>query len=186
VRSPYGIPRNPFGPAFIGGGSSSGSAVAVAAGAGRLRPRHRHGGLGPHPGKLQQHRRAEAHLTGEALNPRLVALGARFRGATKTAPVYRCFALPDGRRPGPVRVGEGGGAIELEIWDVPSESIGALLASIAPPLGLGTIELADGAMVTGVICEGHAVAGATDITRYGGWRAWRRACETAPERLPTP
>jgi allophanate hydrolase len=32
VRSPYGVPRNPFDPAFIPGGSSSGSAVAVAAG----------------------------------------------------------------------------------------------------------------------------------------------------------
>ena len=32
VRSPYGIPRNPFDPALIPGGSSPGSAVAVAAG----------------------------------------------------------------------------------------------------------------------------------------------------------
>jgi allophanate hydrolase len=32
TRSPYGVPRNPFDPAFIPGGSSSGSAVAVAAG----------------------------------------------------------------------------------------------------------------------------------------------------------
>jgi allophanate hydrolase len=32
VRSPYGVPRNPFDPAYIPGGSSSGSAVAVAAG----------------------------------------------------------------------------------------------------------------------------------------------------------
>jgi allophanate hydrolase len=30
VRSPYGVPRNPFHPAYIPGGSSSGSAVAVA------------------------------------------------------------------------------------------------------------------------------------------------------------
>ncbi len=32
VRSPYGVPANPFGSAYIPGGSSSGSAVAVAAG----------------------------------------------------------------------------------------------------------------------------------------------------------
>ena len=32
VRSPYGIPGNPFDPRFIAGGSSSGSAVAVAIG----------------------------------------------------------------------------------------------------------------------------------------------------------
>ena len=32
VRSPYGVPRNPFDARFIPGGSSSGSAVAVAAG----------------------------------------------------------------------------------------------------------------------------------------------------------
>jgi allophanate hydrolase len=32
TRSPYGVPPNPFDPAFIPGGSSSGSAVAVAAG----------------------------------------------------------------------------------------------------------------------------------------------------------
>ena len=31
-RSPYGVPRNPFDPRFIPGGSSAGSAVAVAAG----------------------------------------------------------------------------------------------------------------------------------------------------------
>ncbi len=32
TRSPYGVPRNPFDPSFIPGGSSSGSAVAVASG----------------------------------------------------------------------------------------------------------------------------------------------------------
>src|SRR5204863_3267157 len=32
TRSPYGVPRNPFDPRYIAGGSSSGSGVAVAAG----------------------------------------------------------------------------------------------------------------------------------------------------------
>ena len=34
VRSPYGVPRNAFDPAYVPGGSSSGSAVAVARGTG--------------------------------------------------------------------------------------------------------------------------------------------------------
>jgi len=37
TRSPYGVPRNPFDPRYIPGGSSSGSAVAVAAGLVSLR-----------------------------------------------------------------------------------------------------------------------------------------------------
>ena len=32
TRSPYGVPRNPFNPSYVPGGSSSGSAVAVASG----------------------------------------------------------------------------------------------------------------------------------------------------------
>src|SRR5919112_1876038 len=32
VRSPYGVPRNPFDERYVPGGSSSGSGVAVAAG----------------------------------------------------------------------------------------------------------------------------------------------------------
>ncbi len=32
VRSPYGVPRNPFDPLYVPGGSSSGSAVAVSSG----------------------------------------------------------------------------------------------------------------------------------------------------------
>ena len=72
-----------------------------------------------------------------------------------------------------------GAAIEAEIWDFPVAAIGAFLAGIAPPLGLGTIRLQDdgagddGATVTGFLCEAHAVEGARDITEFGGWRAWR-------------
>ena len=35
--------------------------------------------------------------------------------------------------------------------------------------------LADGSAVSGFLCEGHAVAGAEEITAFGGWRAWRAA-----------
>jgi len=75
-------------------------------------------------------------------------------------------------RPGLVRVAEGGGAIELEVWSLPAERIGDLLRRIPAPLGLGTVSLADGTDVLGFLCEAHAAQGAQDITSLGGWRAY--------------
>ncbi len=116
-----------------------------------------------------------AHLSGMALNGELTSLGARLRHAGKTAPVYRLYALPDGRRPGLVRVPEGGASIAVEIWDMPSAAYGAFVARIASPLGIGTIELDSGIGVQGFLCESYAAATATDITHYGGWRAYKTA-----------
>ena len=83
-----------------------------------------------------------AHLSGQPLNHELGALGARLRRTTRTAADYRLFALSDGKRPGLVRRPSAAGvAIEVEVWDLPSAAIGALLATIAPPLGLGTVAL---------------------------------------------
>jgi allophanate hydrolase len=114
-----------------------------------------------------------AHLSGQPLNGELLALGARLRRTVRTAPEYRLYALTDGRRPGLVRDPGRGGAIEAEIWDFPVAAVGAFLATISPPLGLGTIALEDGDTVTGFLCEAYAVEGARDISEFGGWRAWR-------------
>ena len=114
-----------------------------------------------------------AHLSGEKLNGELLALGARLRRTVRTAPDYRLYALADGKRPGLVRDPGAGAAIEAEIWDVPVAAVGAFLASVAPPLGLGAIALEDGGTVTGFLCETYAVAGAREISEFGGWRAWR-------------
>ncbi|MBV9829651.1 MAG: allophanate hydrolase [Alphaproteobacteria bacterium] len=116
-----------------------------------------------------------AHLSGEPLNPELLALGSRFRRALRTSADYRLYALPDGKRPGLVRFPGTGAPIEIEIWDVPSEMVGAFLAGIAPPLGLGSIALEDRSQVTGFVCEAWATETALDITEYGGWRAYRAA-----------
>ena len=112
-----------------------------------------------------------AHLSGQPLNGELLALGARLRRAIRTAPDYRLYVLADGKRPGLVRHPGAGRAIEAELWDVPVAAIGALLAGVAPPLGLGTIALEDGGTVAGFLCEAHAVAGACEISEFGGWRA---------------
>jgi allophanate hydrolase len=115
-----------------------------------------------------------AHLSGLPLNPQLLALGAHSREVTQTAPHYRLFALPDTTpaKPGLLRVDAGGAAIEVEVWSLPSARVGAFLASIVAPLGLGTVELADGRRVHGFLCEAHALASAVDITAHGGWRAY--------------
>jgi allophanate hydrolase len=115
-----------------------------------------------------------AHMSGLPLNGQLLELGGRLEQAARTAPVYRFYALPGGppHRPGLVRVAEGGGAIELEVWSLPAEKSGALLRQIPAPLGLGSVSLADGTSVPGFLCEAHATAGAKDITSLGGWRAY--------------
>lgn len=46
------------------------------------------------------------------------------------------------------------------------------VAGIPAPLGIGTLELADGRAVKGFICEPWALAHAVDITSFGGWRAY--------------
>ncbi|WP_348754440.1 allophanate hydrolase [uncultured Aquincola sp.] len=115
-----------------------------------------------------------AHLSGMPLNGQLTERGATLREATYTAPAYRLFALPGTvpPKPGLQRVAEGGAAIAVEVWDVPLRHVGSFLALIPPPLGLGSLQLADGRTVHGFICEGHALAAATDVTHFGGWRAY--------------
>ncbi len=118
-----------------------------------------------------------AHLSGLALNHQLIERGARLLTATKTAPRYRLYALPGGppERPGLIRVTTGGVAIEVEVWAVPQTTVGGFLAGIPAPLGLGSVELAEGRWEKGFICEGFAAEGARDISALGGWRAYLKS-----------
>ncbi|MEP9347841.1 allophanate hydrolase [Xanthobacter sp. KR7-225] len=114
-----------------------------------------------------------AHLSGMALNADLKAMGGRFVAQVRTAPCYRMKLLPGAQpRPGVVRVGAGGGAIAGEVWSLPLDGVGRLLASIPAPLGLGRVELEDGRRVAGFLAEANEVAEAADITRFGGFRAF--------------
>ncbi len=92
----------------------------------------------------------------------------------KTAPVYRFYALPGElpHRPGMVRVAEGGAAVALEVWSLPTDKVGAFVRQIPAPLGLGAVTLADSTSVLGFLCESHATREARDITSFGGWRAY--------------
>jgi allophanate hydrolase len=127
-----------------------------------------------------------AHLTGLPLNRELTERGARLVRRTRTAASYRLFALPGTTppKPGMVRTaGEGGQAIEVEVWELPIARFGSFVAAIPGPLSIGTIELNDGGVVQGFLCESAATAGAEDISHYGGWRNYLRA-RTAAAPVP--
>ncbi|WP_338616255.1 allophanate hydrolase [Achromobacter sp. E1] len=121
-----------------------------------------------------------AHLTGMPLNHQLTSRHAVFVEKTATAGDYRLFALANTTppKPGLVKM-DSGAAIEVELWDVPVTAFGAFVAEIPAPLGIGTLELADGRLVKGFICEPRGLEGARDITEFGGWRAYLASLNAA-------
>ncbi|CAG79240.1 hypothetical protein B0I72DRAFT_133264 [Yarrowia lipolytica] len=121
-----------------------------------------------------------AHLTGMPLNWQLQKVEATLARRTKTADYYRLYALantvptkPGLRRVLPSDTTLRGEAIEVEIWDVPYRNFGEFVSMVPHPLGIGTIELADGKWVKGFICEQLGYDDAEDITKFGGWRAYK-------------
>ena len=123
-----------------------------------------------------------AHLSGLPLNGQLTERGAVLLRAGETVPDYRLFALPGTvpPKPGLLRVAPGQGArIAVEVWRMPATAYGSFVALIPPPLGIGTLQLADGSALQGFVCEPLALEGAQDITHFGGWRAFLQARATA-------
>jgi allophanate hydrolase len=115
-----------------------------------------------------------AHMSGLPLNKQLLERGAWRVAITRTAPIYRFYALPGGPpfRPGVVQVKDNGVAIDVEVWRVPAEHFGSFVAGIPAPLGIGKVKLADGSLVSGFLCESLAVSDAVDISSLGGWRQY--------------
>ena len=116
-----------------------------------------------------------AHLSGMPLNGELRSAGARLIERTATAPHYRLYALAGTRppKPGLLRVKNGAGAaIEIEVWAMSESAFGRFVAVVPPPLSIGTLDIGDGRAVKGFLVEAEAVAGARDISSFGGWRAF--------------
>lgn len=116
-----------------------------------------------------------AHLTGMPLNHQLTTPGGVKLAETTTAPGYRLYALPNTTPPKPGLIHDPaftGPGIAVEVWALPAAAFGSFVAAIPAPLGIGKLTLADGSQVPGFLCESHALAGAEEITPFGGWRAW--------------
>lgn len=116
-----------------------------------------------------------AHLQGQPLHAQLTDRKARLLWSGRTTSSYRLYALANTTpaKPGLVRdpsfQGEG---IEVEVYGLTPEKLGSFLTLVSSPLAIGSVELATGEWVKGFVCEPSALHGATEITEFGGWRAW--------------
>jgi allophanate hydrolase len=98
--------------------------------------------------------------------------GASFVEAARTAPRYRLFSL-DGF---PVLVeDEHGGALDVQVWEVPDERWQEIVAAEPPDMVPGTVELGDGRRIATLLGTHTFVEreGGLDVTAHGSWRAYR-------------
>jgi allophanate hydrolase len=115
-----------------------------------------------------------AHLAGMPLHWQLTSRDARLVMRTRTACAYRLYAMTASTplKPALIHVGEGGGAVELEVYELPVEAFGGFVIEVPAPLAIGTVTLEDGSNVKGFVAEPRAMEGSEDITAFGGWRAY--------------
>jgi len=116
-----------------------------------------------------------AHLSGQPLNTQLTELDASLARTVNTAPKYRLYYLDRSAKkmisvPGLLKTTTDGVAIEVEVWDVPTQLVGRFMSKVGAPLSIGNIELSDGTVVKGFLVESAAIKDAPDISQFGGWR----------------
>lgn len=118
------------------------------------------------------------HLSGQPRSRDLLEHGGRVLDRTATAPRYRLLRT-GGATPVPVLVTapEGGAAIEVETWRLPAAALPDILARSSRSVCLGRVELADGRTEIGFVADTSAFddEDLTDITAFGGWRAYLAA-----------
>jgi allophanate hydrolase len=125
----------------------------------------------PHQGDVQL-AVVGAHLHGMPLHHQLESRNARFVRKTTTAPSYKLYAMQT-TPPKPALIhDEGGAPLEVEIYEMDFAAFGSFTAETPAPLAIGTVTLADGGEVKGFVAEPRAIKGATEVTQFGGWRAY--------------
>ncbi len=116
-----------------------------------------------------------AHLSGLPLNHQLIERRATLVGQARTSPDYRLYALSGTvpPKPGLIRTQQGLGAeIDVEVWSMGFTEFGSFVDQVPAPLCIGTVQLSDGSVHKGFLCESSGLVDATDITSYAGWRSY--------------
>jgi allophanate hydrolase len=118
------------------------------------------------------------HLSGQPRSADLSDRGGMLIGRTTTAPRYRLLRVgTDSPVPVLVPAPEGGAAVEVETWAVPSAALPPILAGSSPSVCLGRVALADGSTEIGFVADASALSEpeTIDITQFGGWRNYLAA-----------
>ena len=110
-------------------------------------------------------------MRGLELNSNLLTVGAAFVREATTEPAYRLWSIND-QYPAMLRVREGGVAIAVEVWAVPTASLATILLQEPAGLCIGKVRLSDGEVVLGVLGEPICCENKSEITQCGGWRAY--------------
>ena len=127
-----------------------------------------------------------AHRAGMILHSELEGVGARFLETTRTAPLYRMYALENGPIPKPalIRTEKDGVSCVVELYELSAESFARFVSRIPFPLGLGKLELEDGRIVPGFIGEAVAAGQGRDISDLADWKRYSPSPKTGPEDPP--
>lgn len=108
------------------------------------------------------------HKKGFPLEYQLTQLGASYIESTKTAETYKLYQFNSTpKKPGMYYDQENGKAIEVDLYEIPISAMGYFMGKIRKPLGIGHVELADGRVVKGFLCEEYSTKEAEDITEKG-------------------
>jgi allophanate hydrolase len=109
----------------------------------------------------------------QPLESELIGRGGKFARPVQTSPEYRLFAMSSyPPKPALVHVGSGGSAIAVELCQLLTDALGAITASVLPPLGIGPVVLADCSAHPGFVAQAGRLGNSLEITRFGGWRRY--------------
>ena len=115
-------------------------------------------------------------MRGMRANQAMLDVGARFVRDATTAPRYRLWSVND-RFPAMIQASSGGAAIALELWTLTTEGFVEILNREPRGLSVGKVELSNGEHVLGVLGEPILCENNTEITSYGGWRAYQETLQ---------
>ena len=87
----------------------------------------------------------------------------------KTEAAYRIWSIND-EHPAMQRVREGGVSVDLEVYEVPVETLYTILLKEPPGLCIGKVKLLSNEEVLGVLGEAILCENQKEITSFGGWR----------------